>query len=439
MGNIDGDNNGAQAESHEVDASVRAGIEKATKNFRSQCWKEYVPTLEDGVVVQGKCKHCDDVISARHGAGTSALRTHLKICRKRTRALRIVEDLTTTLRSPCGSRLKDWSYDPDVSRQELMRMISLHGVPFLFIEYDRFRRFIAGLNPLFKMPCRTTARNGCMKAFQEKKTELNDIFKNENYRFSLTIYMSMLQTAMKFRAAFDTLKDEDQKYTFTPSDKQWTRAEVLCKVLEVFKDATEPISHLHHMWKIKLTLDQESSTEIPEIANSHILLCVPVVFDPRFKLKFLEFLFTKCSPTKAKHKIGTFGGYFQQMEPNVTSAHQGGVNLEEHLVEKDPWVAWDQQLNNDIQNHMATELDWYLEENPVAGSKEFDILKWWMGNTLKYLTLARISRYVLAIPTSTVESDLVSETVEALICTQDWYRAEGSTGFSLASIHDLLM
>ncbi|WVZ52994.1 hypothetical protein U9M48_003988 [Paspalum notatum var. saurae] len=34
---------------------------------------------------------------------------------------------------------------------------------------------MANLNPLFKMPCRTTARNVCMRAFQEKKTELNDI------------------------------------------------------------------------------------------------------------------------------------------------------------------------------------------------------------------------------------------------------------------------
>ncbi|WVZ52995.1 hypothetical protein U9M48_003989 [Paspalum notatum var. saurae] len=113
MGNTDGVNNGDQAET----------IEKAIKNFRSQCWKEHVPILEDGVIVQEKCKHCDDVISARRGARTNALRTHLKRCRKRTRAFRIVEDLSTMLRSPCGSSLKDWSSDPDVSRQELMWMI----------------------------------------------------------------------------------------------------------------------------------------------------------------------------------------------------------------------------------------------------------------------------------------------------------------------------
>jgi hypothetical protein len=75
---------------------------------------------------------------------------------KRSRGLRIVQELSSTLRSPCGSKLKDWSYDPDVSWYVLMRMVSLHGIPFLFLEYDGFRRFVSSLNPLFKMPCRTT-------------------------------------------------------------------------------------------------------------------------------------------------------------------------------------------------------------------------------------------------------------------------------------------
>ena len=633
----DGNNNSDQPETHGANVSMAATIARATKRFRSQCCKEYVPILEDGVVVQGKCKHCEDIIGAKRGSGTSALLTHLRRCRKRSRALRIVEDLSSTLRSPCGSRLKDWSYDPDVSRYHLMRMISLHGLPFLVTEYDGLRSFVESLNPLFKMPCRTTARNGCMKAFQEMKAELKDIFKNENCRFSLTADMwtsnqtlgyivvtchfvdanwklqkriikfldvktphtgmelfnqilncvqdwsiedklfgitldnaaanntmaallkknlvdkkyipadgdllhhrcaghvfnlivkdgltfvepivediresikyirssqsrkqmfkeivarlgitskkkpgldvttrwnsmlSMLEAAIKFRAAFDTLKSEDQKYTYAPSAEQWTRAEVLCKVLAVFKDATEVISgieyptsnlYFHHMWKIKLTLEQESNIEVAEIANvlegmkkkfkkywriSYILLAVPVVFDPRFKLKFLEFLFTKSYPNTGKQKIdevkklvlGLFSSYStQQAEQQVKQAE----NAEKSSVGEDVWAAWDQQLLNDRETHMATELDRYLEESPIPRSEEFDILKWWMGNSLKYPTLARIARDLLAVPASAVASEsafstgkkiisdhrssLAPEMVEALICTQDWYRAAAGT------------
>jgi hypothetical protein len=29
-------------------------------------------------------------------------------------------------------------------------MIALHGLPFILVEYDGFRRFVASLNPMFK-------------------------------------------------------------------------------------------------------------------------------------------------------------------------------------------------------------------------------------------------------------------------------------------------
>jgi DNA-directed RNA polymerase subunit RPC12/RpoP len=99
---------------NENDQTEQAAIAKATKNFRSQCWKEFEPILEDGVV-HARCKHCDELMGVRRGQGTSALLTHLKRCKKCSKALKIVQDLSSTLRSPCGSRLKDWSYDPDVS------------------------------------------------------------------------------------------------------------------------------------------------------------------------------------------------------------------------------------------------------------------------------------------------------------------------------------
>jgi len=173
-----------------------------------------------------------------------------------------------------------------------------------------------------------------------------------------------------------------------------------------------------------------------------------VVFDPRFKLKFLEFLFTKSYPNTGKQKIdevkklvlGLFSSYStQQAEQQVKQAE----NAEKSSVGEDVWAAWDQQLLNDRETHMATELDRYLEESPIPRSEEFDILKWWMGNSLKYPTLARIARDLLAVAASAVASEsafstgkkiisdhrssLAPEMVEALICTQDWYRAAAGT------------
>jgi hypothetical protein len=139
--------------------------------------------------------------------------------------------------------------------------------------------------------------------------------------------LSMLQTALKFRVAFEKLKSEDQKYTYAPSSDEWEKAVILCRLLQVFKGATDIVSgsqystsnlYFHEMWKIKLALKQESSVEVAEIAmvlkamkkkfnkywnKSYVLLCVPVVFNPRYKLKFLDFLFSESFGTKAKQRF----------------------------------------------------------------------------------------------------------------------------------------
>ena len=85
---IEVDNSLHQSEG--TDPSVRAAIERATKKFRSQCWKEFEPVLEDGVVVQGRCKHCDTLMAVERGAGTCSLLTHLRRCKKWSRVLGIL-------------------------------------------------------------------------------------------------------------------------------------------------------------------------------------------------------------------------------------------------------------------------------------------------------------------------------------------------------------
>jgi hypothetical protein len=72
-------------------------------------------------------------------------------------------------------------------------------------------------------------------------------------------------------------------------------------------------------------------------------------------------------------------------------------------------------------------------EKPNAN---FDILNWWKVNSTKFPVLAQIARIVLAIPITTVvfesafsiggrvldsfRSSLALNTVEALICAQNW-------------------
>lgn len=131
-------------------------------------------------------------------------------------------------------------------------------------------------------------------------------------------------------------------YTHTPSSDEWENVVVLCRLLKIFKRATKVISgtqyptsnlYFHLMWKIKIALEETSlEVEVAEIETSlevevaenetslkfgkvlkpmkekidkywnksYVLQCVLVVFDPRFKLKFIDFLFKESFPTKSQ-------------------------------------------------------------------------------------------------------------------------------------------
>nr|DAD33324.1 TPA_asm: hypothetical protein HUJ06_012175 [Nelumbo nucifera] len=85
---------------------------------------------------------------------------------------------------------------------------------------------------------------------------------------------------------------------------------------------------------------------------------------------------------------------------------------------------------------MKSELNHYLEEKVLPRDPDFDILAWWKSKGIKYPTLQKIARDILAIPISTVASEfafstggrlvnpyrsrLHVETLEALMCTQNW-------------------
>ena len=85
---------------------------------------------------------------------------------------------------------------------------------------------------------------------------------------------------------------------------------------------------------------------------------------------------------------------------------------------------------------MKSELDSYLEEDCMPDSSDFDILSWWKMNKARYPLLSEIAKDFLAIPISTVASEsafstggrilsphrsrLHPDTLEALMCTQNW-------------------
>ena len=80
-----------------------------------------------------------------------------------------------------------------------------------------------------------------------------------------------------------------------------------------------------------------------------------------------------------------------------------------------------------------------MENNEGENDKTFNILAWWKYNTNKYSILSWLTQDVLAIPVSTVASELAFSTggpildplrsslalemVQSLICTQNWLQS----------------
>nr|KAJ0222771.1 hypothetical protein LSAT_V11C200098720 [Lactuca sativa] len=101
---------------------------------------------------------------------------------------------------------------------------------------------------------------------------------------------------------------------------------------------------------------------------------------------------------------------------------------------------------------MDNELRTYLKENIVNYKKDFSILGWWRVNAIRFPTIARMAKDILAIQISSVASKsafstcgrVVSEyrtslstlIVEALLCTQDWVRK--STNPIIDNVDDIL-
>lgn len=84
----------------------------------------------------------------------------------------------------------------------------------------------------------------------------------------------MLSTAKEFRIVFDSLHIQDTNYTFRPTHEEWEKADVICRLLKVFYEATNVISgtnyptsnlYLHEMLKVKLTLAQQPFEEESEL------------------------------------------------------------------------------------------------------------------------------------------------------------------------------
>ncbi|KAE8718944.1 Zinc finger BED domain-containing protein DAYSLEEPER [Hibiscus syriacus] len=286
----------------------------------------------------------------------------------------------------------------------------------------------------------------------------------------------MLAAATELKEVFNCLVTSDLDYKLAPLVEDWKLAETLCTFLKPLFDAasilttkTNPtaITFFHEAWKIHADLGRSITSEDPFISNlaksmqekidkywrdCSLILAIAVVMDPRFKMKLVEFSFTKIygedAPTYIKIVDDGINELFIEyvalplpLTPTYAEdgnagngkcdeSHQGNLLSDQGLLDFDVYIM---ETSN---QQMKSELYQYLEESLLPRVQDFDVLGWWKLNKMKYPTLSKMARDILSIPVSAAASDSVfditikqldeyrsslrPETVEALICAKDW-------------------
>ncbi|XP_022028404.1 zinc finger BED domain-containing protein RICESLEEPER 2 [Helianthus annuus] len=280
----------------------------------------------------------------------------------------------------------------------------------------------------------------------------------------------MLDCALAYRRAYTRLALVDSVFKTSPSEEEWARVEIITRLLKPFYEITTlfsgssyPTSNLyfHHVWRIQLYIEEEmcnADQVISDMAkdmkekfdkywkNYSMILSFAVILDPRYKVKLVEYCFSKLNMTfeerEMKLKCIVDGMHkLYDTEYNIPSktmhdslipesSNVGGNTLDE----MDGFDTFQSQFK--VADNEKSQLTLYLEEQNVDRKVELDVLQYWKENQVRYPKLAIMARDILSIPITTVASEssfsiggrvlskyrtsLLSSNVEALLCTRDW-------------------
>ena len=155
-----------------------------------------------------------------------------------------------------------------------------------------------------------------------------------------------------------------------------------------------------------------------DIEKLNLMMLVAIVLDPRYKLRFVNFWFTKWNPevvaknmTK-KVKKALVRMYEHYCDYDGYSNGQGQDGSSSKNVETRPVQDPHALVKSIYKMHLVadsleskSEVERYLADCVEEDSPNFSILNWWKVNSSKYRLLSKVARDVLAIHLSTVASE----------------------------------
>jgi hypothetical protein len=169
----------------------------------------------------------------------------------------------------------------------------------------------------------------------------------------------------------------------------------------------------------------------------NIMLLVSTVLDPRYKLKFVNWSISENFNSKDAKELkelletclyqvfAEYSGVVHGSESGSSSGRLGG---------KGDLYNYNRFLESTGSSSAQSDLQKYLDESLESQlPNDFDVLKWWKGNSSRLPILAKMAKDLFAIPISTVPSEstfslggrvidehrscLTPQMVEALSCS----------------------
>lgn len=207
------------------------------KKSKSVVWKEMQRVKDEEGKIWAICEHCKSLLTAPPNNGTRHLQNHLLSCKKyksgdvRQQLIQIGEK-----RKDGQQEYRNFVFDQVKSREELASMIIIHEYPLSIVDHVGFRRFVNGLQPMFKMVSRNTIRSDIMKIYDNEKAKQCKLFDDLQSRVAITSDMWSSKTTKRgFMVVTAHFLDEEWalqgrilRFIYVPSPH---KKEIICEAL----------------------------------------------------------------------------------------------------------------------------------------------------------------------------------------------------------------
>ena len=294
----------------------------------------------------------------------------------------------------------------------------------------------------------------------------------------------MVSSALYFRDVFSylSLTDDLHYKTLIPSDEEWDKVATLNDFLERFYEATNRFSArkyptIHTFLPEVCTIHNELVQKLGDFdfvsarmakvmmekfdkywKNYNQMFEIAILLDPSSKIVCLEWVFkilyetVEYRNTRMIEARNLFKKLYEEyrvrfgakesdqiVNKNDATSRQfkRKAGDDEHGKARSLFLKYRNEISNKAVVEEKTELDRYFDDKSAEEDDMIDILQWWKLNSTKYPILSHMARDILAIPVSTVASEsafstggrvldphrtsLKPDTVEALVCAQDWF------------------